>query len=75
MFQGSPLESAEVLREDASLVVIRRTLPEAAANCLQEARREVANMPPGRLQEVRDKMPGVPALDVLSAVLLACALG
>ena len=70
MLQGSPLASTDVLREDASLEVIRRTLPEEAANGLQEARTAVSQVRSDYLQEVKAlRMPPEPLRDVLSAVL------
>ena len=70
MLQGSPLASTDVLREDASLEVIRRTLPEEAANCLQEARAAVSHVRSDHLQDIKAlRMPPEPLHDVLSAVL------
>ena len=70
VLQGSPMTSADVLREDVSLEVVRRTVTEAAAKSLQEARKGVGELSAGIINEITAlKVPPNPLLHVLSAIL------
>ncbi|CAE7249133.1 DHC1B [Symbiodinium sp. CCMP2456] len=70
VLQGSPMISTDVLREDVSLEVVRRTVTEAAANSLQEARKSVGGLSAGYIKEIMIfKNPPIPLLHVFSAIL------
>ncbi|CAE7572687.1 DHC1B [Symbiodinium sp. CCMP2456] len=74
LFEGSPLPSTDVLQEDVSLAVIRRTLSEAAASGLQAARTAVSNVKRTQLQDLKSIIkPAEMLLDVMAAIL--CLLG
>ncbi|CAE6916104.1 DHC1B [Symbiodinium sp. CCMP2592] len=70
LFEGSPLASTDFLREDVSLAVVRRALPEEEALLLQTARKAVSHVKADHLQLVKDlRMPPEPLHDVLAATM------
>ena len=70
LFEGTPLASTDVLREEASLGVVRRTLPERSAFALQAARAAVSRVRSSQLQDLKSiAVPAQMMLDVMAASL------
>ena len=69
--QGIPLAAGDILSEEATLLVVRRVLPDEVVLQLEMARKAVSHLKPEHLTSIKElKMPPEPLYNVLRAILL-----